>query len=299
MSSNGCRQHAWENDAGFRNPAILPALLLLVLWRTTERDVSISAPLPGFCNGAWTCSGPWCGPQDMSLQATNSLYPALKPKFLPISSECLRVVMPQALSIIHPGSMVGVLALHQITGVRSELAQPLAPKSWKYQACSLLCRQNSPQMSQQSGTACIRYSSFSSACIFCMNTRSLFSYFIPIRPNSSHRSQSLWLHAGNSMTRWRALNLLPYPSDFPISGGDFPLGAWQNGIGEGKVLVRPKAQQRVSSDQWVSSGIGHMRTWDRITIMHHCLAFIIIPRNKNMCNPCGFILLSAKLNKLP
>lgn len=65
---------------------------------------------------------------------------------------------------------------------------------------------------------------------------------VPARAGESH------------VTWWAAPNLLPSPSDFPIAGGDLPSGAGESGIWEGKVLLWPESEQRVSFDQWVSSG---------------------------------------------
>ncbi len=88
----------------------------------------------------------------------------------------------------------------------------------------------------------------------------------PIRPSigptgvrGSTFAASFSLHKGITVTRWRELNLLPSSYDFSISGRNLPFGAGQSGIWEGKVLLWPEAQQRVSFDQWVSSGFGHMR----------------------------------------
>lgn len=82
------------------------------------------------------------------------------------------------------------------------------------------------------------------------------SQFGPCRSRRSTFAASFSLHKGITVTRWTMWNLLPSPYDFPISGRNLPFGAGQSGIGEGKVLLWPEAQQRVSFDQWVSSGFG-------------------------------------------
>ena len=65
------------------------------------------------------------GLQDMSLHATDSFYPTLIRKFLPITSQCLCAGMPRALSISHPASILGLFfSLCWITGVSSRPVQP-------------------------------------------------------------------------------------------------------------------------------------------------------------------------------
>lgn len=59
------------------------------------------------------------------------------------------------------------------------------------------------------------------------------------------------LHQRVTVMRWREVNLFPFPCDFSISGRNLPFGARHSGIWEGKVLIRPEAQQCVSFNQWV------------------------------------------------
>lgn len=88
------------------------------------------------------------------------------------------------------------------------------------------------------------------------NTSSSIS---PCRSRRSALTPSFSLHKGLTVTRWTMLNLLPCPYNFPISGRNIPSGARQSGIWEGEVLLRPKAQQHISFDQWVSSAYCCMR----------------------------------------
>lgn len=62
--------------------------------------------------------------QYMSLHATDSFSPTLISKFLPITFQCLRAEMPQAVSVSHPASIPGLFSLCWITGVSSRPAQP-------------------------------------------------------------------------------------------------------------------------------------------------------------------------------
>lgn len=55
------------------------------------------------------------------------------------------------------------------------------------------------------------------------------------------------------------VSLLSY--DFSISGIHMAFGAGQSGVWERKVLLRPKAQQCLGFDQWVSSSKPHLATW--------------------------------------
>lgn len=85
--------------------------------------------------------------------------------------------------------------------------------------------------------------------------------------NTSAASSS---QQGISVTGRTILNLLLSLCDFPISGRHLPFGARQSGIWERKVLIWPKAQQRVSFDQWVSFGFW-VQAWPSIPSGYCCV----------------------------
>lgn len=228
----------------------------------------------GVKNGEWTCSAL----HDMSLHAPNSFPPLSYANFCQSTfSACVQGCHKQWASVIQPPFQVcfhcpglqvsagglhsqrhhqteGYFGTHFIMPAVSVRSTFFSTAQWHKDGFEI---SRHPCMHFLFEHMRAHYSNISSHIRLC-------------RPlgNTSAASSS---QQGISVTGRTILNLLLSLCDFPISGRHLPFGARQSGIWEGKVLIWPKAQQRVSFDQWVSFGFW-VQARPSIPIAYCCIA---------------------------
>lgn len=256
MSGEDLQRSVWMIQWGVfgKVPSFLPCFSADGQWQRW---------LPFCLCGEWkmiTGHAPVCEAwlQDLSPHATASFFPllALMRSSCQSTPPCLRAAMPRAVSISHPASILGLFSLCWITGVSSQPAHPSALRSWKIFSFQLIIPRDTThdRLFSRVGWHEGRFKILHLHVYFCKNIDLLFYYYTPLSgpkgptgvrgillPASPYTRKSQWLDE----QCWIYSHFHVF---FSVSGRNLPFGARKSGIGEGKVLLRPEAQQCVCFD---------------------------------------------------